>query len=116
MLRSYFDALNRHSVDDAVSFFTDEVEILINHGKDYSYKGPREGVKRYLILAFVSAPDATISEVSFVSLETDGNRARAQVSCRVASKLYDLSRTVTEHVELFKQNNVWKIAKIDIVY
>jgi len=113
---SYFDALNRHSVDEAVSFFTDEVEILINHGRDYSYKGPREGVKQYLTMAFMLAPDATISEVNFASLETDGNNARVQVSYLVASKSYDLSRAVTEHIELVKQNSLWRIVKTDIVY
>jgi hypothetical protein len=115
-LRTYFDALNRHTVDDAVGYFTDEVEILINHGRDYSYKGPREGVKQYLLMAFMLAPDAKITEVNFNSIDIGENRARVQVSYLVSSKSYDLSRTVAERVELVKQNNVWKIAKTDIVY
>lgn len=116
MLRSYFDSLNRHSVDEAVGFFTDEVEILINHGRDYSYKGPREGVKQYLLMAFMLAPDAKITDVNFVSLDVDEERAKVQISYLVSSKSYDLSRTATEYLELVKQNNAWKIAKTDIVY
>ena len=115
-LRSYFDALNRHSVDDVVGYFADEVEILINHGRDYSYKGPREGVKQYLSMALTLAPDFKITEVNFDNLDIDENRARVQVSYQASSESYDLSRTVAEQVELVKQSNLWKIAKTDIVY
>ncbi|MBS7622973.1 nuclear transport factor 2 family protein [Candidatus Bathyarchaeota archaeon] len=116
ILESYYNALNRHSVDDAMGHFTDEVEILINHGRDYSYKGPREGVRQYLVIAFTLAPDAEITEVEFAGLEVDENKARAQVNYLVSSKSHNLSRTVTEQVELVKQNSSWKIFKTDITY
>ncbi|MEM4250548.1 MAG: nuclear transport factor 2 family protein [Candidatus Bathyarchaeia archaeon] len=116
VLESYYNALNRHLVDDAMGHFTDEVEILINHGRDYSYRGPKEGVRQYLVMAFILAPDAEITEVEFVGLEVDENKARAQVNYLVSSKSHNLSRAVTEQVELVKQNSSWKISKTDITY
>jgi len=116
MLVLFFDALNRHSVDEVVIYFSDEVEILINHGKDYSYRGSREDVKQYLLVAFTLAPDAEIKEVNISSLEVGDYEAKVQVTYLVSPKRHNLSRTVFEQFELARENNLWKIARTDIVY
>lgn len=116
VLTGYFEALNRHSPGDAVTFFTDNVEIQINHGKDYNYTGPRKGVKSFLSTGFSIAPDATITNLTFSNMNINGNDATVQANYVVSSKSYNLSYSVTEHIELTRESGVWKIAKTDIVF
>jgi len=116
VLTGYFEAINRHSPENAVTFFTDNVDIQINHGKDYNYTGPREGVKSFLSTGFSIAPDATITNLTFSNMNINGNDATVQANYAVSSKLYKLSYSVTEHIELNRENGVWKIAKTDIVF
>jgi hypothetical protein len=116
VLTGYFEALNRHSPEDAVTFFTDNVEIQINHGKDYNYTGPREGVKSFLSTGFSIAPDATITNLTFSNMNIIGNDATVQANYVVSSKSYKLSYSVTEYIELTRENGGWKIAKTDIIF
>ncbi|MEM2841016.1 MAG: nuclear transport factor 2 family protein [Candidatus Bathyarchaeia archaeon] len=116
MLRLFFDALNRHSVDEVVSYFADDVEILINHGRDYSYKGPKVGLSRYLLIAFTLAPDAEVTDVKIDSIEVVGDEAKVRVSYLVSSKTHSLSRTAVEDFDLVKMGSSWKIVRTDITY
>jgi len=116
VLGSYYEALNRHSVEDVVSFFTDNTEILINHGRDYAYHGPKEGIKSYLSTAFLMAPDATITGLDFIKIDINGSRAQVHLRYVVSSKIHDLLRPVDENIELIKQDGFWKISKTDITY
>jgi len=115
MLTAYYDALNRHSVAELLSFFTDNVEILINHGSDYSYQGPKEKMKSYLSLAFSLDPEATVKDVEITRVKIDGDKATVQSHYVVYSGRYYFSEPVTENMELIKQNGVWEITKTDIV-
>lgn len=116
IVRLFFDALNRHSVDEVVSYFADDVEILINHGRDYSYKGPKVGLSRYLLIAFTLAPDVEVTDVKINSVEIGGDEAKVRVSYLVSSKTHSLLRIAVEDFDLTKMDNSWKIVRTDIVY
>ena len=116
VLATYFEALNQHSTERATGLFTDNVEILINHGRDYTYQGPKEGLKQYLGTLFSLAPDARVSNASLTSLDIHEDRATVEGKFYVYSKAYNLSRQVTQYFELVERDNLWKIAKTDIVY
>jgi hypothetical protein len=115
-LTAYFDTLNTHSTEDAVKFFADEVEILINYGKDYSYQGPKEGMVSYLKMAFDLAPDSKISEITISKIKINGDRATVQMNYIISSESYKFSMSITEYVDLVKQNNEWRIMKTNIAY
>ena len=115
-LTAYFDTLNTHSIEDAVKFFTDEVEILINYGKDYSYRGPKEGIVSYLTMAFDLAPDSKISGITISKIKINGDKATVQMDYRISSESYNFSMSITEYVDLMKQNNEWRIRRTNITY
>jgi len=115
-LTAYFDTLNTHSIEDAVKFFADEVEILINYGKDYSYQGPKEGIISYLTMAFDLAPDSKISEITISKIKINGDKATVQMDYRISSESYNFSMSITEYVDLVKQNNEWRIRRTNITY
>ncbi|WP_455278803.1 nuclear transport factor 2 family protein [[Eubacterium] cellulosolvens] len=115
-LTAYFDILNTHSTDDAVNFFADEVEILINYGRDYSYQGSKEGIVSYLKMAFDLAPDSKISEITISKIEIDEVKATVQMNYVISSESYNFSMSITEYIDLVKQNNQWKIIRTNITY
>jgi len=115
-LTAYFETLNTHLTEDAVKFFADEVEILINYGKDYSYQGSNEGIVSYLSMAFDLAPDSKISEISISKIKINGNKATVQMNYMFSSESYNFSMSITEHVDLVKQNNEWRIRRTNITY
>ncbi len=115
-LTAYFDTLNTHSIEDAVKFFADEVEILINYGKDYSYQGPKEGIVSYLTMAFDLAPDSKISGITISKIKINGDKATVQMDYRISSESYNFSMSITEYVDLMKQNNEWRIRRTNITY
>lgn len=115
-LTAYFDTLNTHSIEDAVKFFADEVEILINYGKDYSYQGPKEGIVSYLTMAFDLAPESKISGITISKIKINGDKATVQMDYRISSESYNFSMSITEYVDLMKQNNEWKIRRTNITY
>jgi len=115
-LTAYFDTLNTHSTEDTVKFFTDEVEILINYGNDYSYQGPNEGIVSYLSMAFNLAPDSKISEISISKIKINGDKATLQMNYVISSESYNFSMSITEYVDLVKQNSEWKIRRTNITY
>lgn len=105
-----------HSTEDAVKFFANEVEILINYGKDYSYQGPKEGIVSYLTMAFDLAPDSKISEITISKIKINGDKATVQMNYMISSESYNFSMSITEHVDLVKQNNEWRIRRTNITY
>ncbi|MCK5627523.1 nuclear transport factor 2 family protein [Candidatus Bathyarchaeota archaeon] len=115
-LTAYFDTLNTHSIEDAVKFFADEVEILINYGKDYSYQGPKEGIVSYLTMAFDLAPESKISGITISKIKINGDKATVQMDYRISSESYNFSMSITEYVDLMKQNNEWRIRRTNITY
>lgn len=115
-LTAYFDTLNTHSIEDAVKFFADEVEILINYGKDYSYQGPKKGIVSYLTMAFDLAPESKISGITISKIKINGDKATVQMDYRISSESYNFSMSITEYVDLMKQNNEWKIRRTNITY
>jgi hypothetical protein len=115
-LTAYFDTLNRHMTEEPINFFADEVEILINYGKDYSYYGPKEGIMPYLKMAFDLDPDSKISEVIISEIVINGDKATVQMNYVISSESYGFSMSVTEYAELVKQNNEWRIIKTNITY
>ena len=115
-LTTYFDTLNMHSTEDAVKFFANEVEILINYGKDYSYQGPKEGIVSYLTMAFDLAPDSKMSEITISKIKINGDKATVQMNYMISSESYNFSMSITEHADLVKQNNEWRIKKTNITY
>ena len=115
MIMAYYEAFNRHSESDQMTFFTDNVTVLINHGKDYSYYGPKEKMKSYLSLAFQLDPQVAITNLRITRLNLQGDTAAVESEYIISSKVYKLSKPINEHIELVKTNNVWKIAKTDIV-
>jgi hypothetical protein len=115
-LTAYFDTLNTHSTEDTVKFFTDEVEILINYGNDYSYQGPNEGIVSYLSMAFDLAPDSKISEISISKIKINGDKATLQMNYVISSESYNFSMSITEYLDLVKQNSEWKIRRTNITY
>jgi hypothetical protein len=116
VLTAYFDMLSTHSTDDALKFFADEVEILINHGRDYSYRGPKEGIVPYLKMAFDLASDSKISEITISEIEIGEVKATAQINYIISSESYNFSLSITEYVDLVKINNEWKIIRTNITY
>jgi hypothetical protein len=115
-LTTYFDTLNTHSTEDAVKFFADEVEIMINYGKDYSYQGPKEGIVSYLTMAFDLAPDSKISEISISKIKINSDIATVQMNYVISSQSYHFSMSITEYVDLVKQNGEWRIRRTNITY
>lgn len=115
-LTTYFDTLNGHATEDAINFFTDEVEILINYGKDYSYYGPKEGIMSYLTMAFDLDPDSKISEITISKIIISGDKATVQMNYIISSESYGFSMSIIEYSDLVKQNNEWKIKKTNITY
>ncbi|MCW4042537.1 MAG: nuclear transport factor 2 family protein [Candidatus Bathyarchaeota archaeon] len=115
-LTAYFETLNTHSIEDAVKFFADEVEILINYGKDYSYQGPKEGIVSYLTMAFDLAPDSKISGITISKIKINGDKATVQMNYMISSESYNFSISITEYVDLVKQNNEWRIKRTNITY
>ncbi|WP_455369346.1 nuclear transport factor 2 family protein [[Eubacterium] cellulosolvens] len=115
-LTAYFDTLNTHSPEDAVKYFTDDVEITINYGKDYSYQGPKEGIITYLEMAFNLAPDSKISDVEISEIKINQNKATVQISYMISSEAFNFSMSINEYLDLVKQNNKWKIRRTNIEY
>jgi hypothetical protein len=115
MVMAYYEAFNRHSESDQMGFFTDNVTVLINHGKDYSYHGPKEKMKSYLSLAFQLDPQVAITDLRITRLTLEGDTATVESEYIISSKVYQFSKPINEHIELVKTNNAWKIAKTDIV-
>jgi hypothetical protein len=115
-LTAYFNTLNTHSTEEAVKFFADEVEILINHGNDYSYQGPKEGISSYLTMAFDLAPDSKISEITISKIKINGDKATVQMNYMISSESYNFSMSITEYLDLVKQNNKWRIRRTNIEY
>jgi len=115
MIMAYYEAFNRHSESDQMAFFADNVTVLINHGKDYSYHGPKEKMKSYLSLAFQLDPQVTITNLRINRLNLQGDTATVESEYIISSKVYQLSKPINEHIELIKTNNAWKIVKTDIV-
>ena len=115
-LTAYFDTLNRHLTEDAINFFADEVEILINDGKDYSYSGSKEGIMPYLTMAFDLDPNSKISEITISNIIIDGDKATVQMNYVISSESYGFSMSITEYANLIKYNKEWKIRKTNITY
>nr|MDO8135448.1 hypothetical protein [Candidatus Njordarchaeum guaymaensis] len=116
MIKAYYEAFNRHSESDQMAFFTNNVTVFINHGRDYSYNGPKEKMKSYLTLAFQLDPEVALTDLHITRLNLRGNEAAVECEYVVSSKAYKFSKPVTEYIELVKTNDVWKIAKTDIVF
>ena len=116
MIKAYYEAFNRHSESDQMAFFTNNVTVLINHGRDYSYNGPKEKMKSYLTLAFQLDPEVTLTDLRITRLNLRGNEATVECEYVVSSKAYKFSKPVTEYIELVKISGVWKITKTDIVF
>lgn len=112
----YYDTLNAHSPEDAVKFFTNEVEITINYEEGYSYQGPKEGIMSYLEMGFNFAPDSRISEVKISEIKIHQNNATVQIGYIVSSKSFNFSISIDEYMDLLKENNEWKIRRINIEY
>jgi hypothetical protein len=115
-LTAYFDTLNTHSTEEAIKFFVDEVEILINYGNDYSYQGPKEGIISYLTMAFDLTPDSKISKITISNITINGDQASAQMNYVISSESYNFSMSITEYVDLVKQNSEWRIRRTNITY
>jgi hypothetical protein len=112
----YYDTLNAHSPEDAVNFFTNEVEITINYGEGYSYQGPKEGIVSYLEMGFNFAPDSRISEVKISNIKIHQNKATVQIGYIVSSESFNFSIAIDEYMDFLKENNEWKIRRINIEY
>ena len=95
---------------------TNEVEITINYEEGYSYQGPKEGIMSYLEMGFNFAPDSRISEVKISEIKIHQNNATVQIGYIVSSKSFNFSISIDEYMDLLKENNEWKIRRINIEY
>jgi len=113
---AYFDAVNRHSTDDLVTFLDYTAKMVINNGAHTSYTlDGRWEIKEDYQEFFKKNPGTTFSNIEINDLKITGDKA--DLECKFRSNIVsDTEKYFYDaiwKVELGKVNELWKIEKID---
>ena len=111
---AYYDAWNRHSVDDEIAFFTEGAEKIVRTGDQVSTFAGQKDIMRHLLYNFKENPDSVISGITITQLSVTGNKAQVQVEFMYKVSETDLPQKMIEIMELAKIDYSWKITETEL--
>ena len=114
MVMAYYDAFNRHSVDDEIAFFTEGAEKIVRAGDQVSTFVGHRDIMRHLLSNFKKNPDSVLSGITITQLSVTGNKAQVQAEFMYKASDTDLPQKMTEIMELAKIDYSWKITKTEL--
>lgn len=114
MVVAYYDAFNRHSVDDEAAFFTDDGQKIVRAGDKVSTFAGQKDIMRHLLYNFKENPDSVTSGITITQLSITGNKAQVQAEFMYKASDTDLPQKMTENMELAKIDYSWRITKTEL--
>ena len=104
-MMTYYDAFDRHSLEDFVTCYTDDAEVdIVGY---FEMKG-REEIKSFYIEEFKNYPSSKIENLNINIMSVSGDTAAVKSTYNVSAILPNL---ITEEIDLVKVDGIWKIAK-----
>jgi hypothetical protein len=110
-MMDFIDAYNRHSIEDAVSFFTEGAERTVSQGGETFKATGGYQITRQFDNFFRNYPDIAITVVVITKLNVTGDKATVQIKYISTSPKNQLSVPYIEDMELAKVGDMWKITQ-----